>query len=176
VAKSDFNLEHGSMGKAVASLAKLSRPRVHDAVPRDRLFRILALTPQAHGASEPDKAAITAIVDRYCNAWSEPDAARRQQLLDGVWADDGTYTDPLSHVSGRAALSSLIDGFLKQYPSARMVLSSAVDMHHDRLRFNWKFVAGDGSVAMEGMDFGEIGPDNRLRRIVGFFGPPAPRP
>lgn len=136
----------------------------------------LVLAAPAHAAGEPDKAAITAIVDRYCNAWSEADTARRQQLLDDVWADDGTYTDPLSHVAGRPALSSLIEGFLKQYPGARIVLSSAVDVHHDKLRFTWKFVAGDGSVAMEGMDFGEIGPDYRLRRIVGFFGPTTPRP
>ena len=131
---------------------------------------------QAQAAGEPDKAAITTMVDRYCNAWSEPDAARRQQLLDEVWADDGTYTDPLSHVAGRAALSSLIDGFLKQYPGSRIVLSSAVDTHHDKVRFTWKWVAGDGSVPTEGMDFGEIGQDNRLRRIVGFFGPTTPRP
>jgi hypothetical protein len=131
---------------------------------------------QAQAAGEPDKAAITTMVDRYCNAWSEPDAGRRQQLLDEVWADDGTYIDPLSHVAGRAALSSLIEGFLKQYPGSRIVLSSAVDLHHDKIRFTWKWVAGDGSVNVEGMDFGEIASDNRLRRIVGFFGPTTPRP
>lgn len=49
-------------------------------------------------------------------------------------------------------------------------------MHHDKLRFAWKWVADDGTVSMEGMDFGELTQDNRLRRIVGFFGPTTPRP
>jgi hypothetical protein len=31
--------------------------------------------------------------------------------------------------------------------------------------------AADGSVALEGMDFGEVDGQGALRRIVGFFGP-----
>jgi hypothetical protein len=33
----------------------------------------------------------------------------------------------------------------------------------------------DGVVTLERIDFGELAPDGRLKRIVGFFGPlPAP--
>ena len=41
-------------------------------------------------------------------------------------------------------------------------------------RFAWKFVGGDGKTVMEGIDFGALGPDGKLQRIVGFFGPIKP--
>jgi len=41
-------------------------------------------------------------------------------------------------------------------------------------RFTWKFVGGDGKTVMEGIDFGVLGPDGKLQRIVGFFGPIKP--
>ena len=35
------------------------------------------------------------IVERYIAAWNEPDASRRRKLVDELWAEDGSYTDPL---------------------------------------------------------------------------------
>jgi hypothetical protein len=37
-------------------------------------------------------------------------------------------------------------------------------------------VLADGKMFVEGVDFGELSPDGKLYRIVGFFGPLAPRP
>jgi hypothetical protein len=37
-------------------------------------------------------------------------------------------------------------------------------------RFAWVMRNGD-DVALEGIDFGELDPDGRIKRIVGFFGP-----
>jgi hypothetical protein len=41
-------------------------------------------------------------------------------------------------------------------------------------RFAWKFVGGDGQTVMEGIDIGTLGPDGKLQKIVGFFGPIKP--
>jgi hypothetical protein len=46
-----------------------------------------------------------------------------------------------------------------------------VDLHHGRLRFAWKLTDASGRTVVEGIDFCELAPDGRLRRIVGFFGP-----
>jgi hypothetical protein len=46
-----------------------------------------------------------------------------------------------------------------------------VDLHHDVLRFAWRMVLADGRALPDGIDFGELGPDGKLARIVGFFGP-----
>lgn len=111
------------------------------------------------------------LIKLYAGAWSEPDRARRQQLLDRAWAEDGTYTDPTAHVAGRTALVEHIGGFFGQFPGARLEVASAIDAHHQHLRFAWRMVLGDGSVFVEGIDIGELSPDGRLHRIVGFFGP-----
>jgi hypothetical protein len=32
-------------------------------------------------------------------------------------------------------------------------------------------VLGDGQALPDGIDFGQLGPDGKLTRIIGFFGP-----
>lgn len=122
----------------------------------------------------PSQSALDELVKVYCAAWNEPDAQRRRELLEKAWASEGTYTDPRSHVEGREALVEHIGGFLKQSAGARIIQSSHPDFHHGMFRFAWKFVGGDGKTVMEGIDFGAIGPDGKLQRIVGFFGPNKP--
>ena len=74
-------------------------------------------------------------VRTYVDAWCETDATRRTQMLERVWDENGTYTDPMTHVAGRAALVSYIGGFQQQFPGARIELGSDVDTHHGKLRF-----------------------------------------
>lgn len=114
---------------------------------------------------------IDEIVSIYGAAWLEPDEEQRRQLLAQAWAEDGMYIDPLRHVVGRDALSQTIAGFQQRRPGERIVLTSGVDHHHGMVRFAWTWYAADGSTIMEGVDFGELASDGRLRRIVGFFGP-----
>jgi hypothetical protein len=56
------------------------------------------------------------------------------------------------------------------YPGHRFRRASGIDAHHDHLRFAWELVTPDGTVALAGMDVGEVAGDGRLRRITGFFG------
>lgn len=122
----------------------------------------------------PSQGALDEIVKMYSAAWNEPDAQHRRELLEKVWASGGTYTDPQSHVEGREALVEHIGRFLKNSPGARIIPSSQADFHHGMFRFTWKFVGGDGKTLMEGIDFGVLGTDGKLQRIVGFFGPIKP--
>lgn len=112
----------------------------------------------------------------YTAAWSEPDPVLRQQILGRVWAEDGTYTDPTAYVEGRMALGDHIEGFFKQFPGVRFVVTSGIDTHHQKLRFTWRMMLANGKVFAEGIDFGELSADGKLRQIVGFFGPLAPTP
>jgi hypothetical protein len=75
------------------------------------------------------------LITLYTGAWAEPDRERRQQLLERVWAEDGTYTDPTAHVAGRKALVDHIGGFFEQFVGARIELTSGIDAHHEKLRF-----------------------------------------
>lgn len=97
-------------------------------------------------------------------------------MLEKSWAENGIYSDPLGEVVGREALVHHIARFHQQFGGDRIVLSSGVDDHHDRLRFTWVRVSSEGNRLSEGTDFGEVGSDGRLMRITGFFGLPRPLP
>jgi hypothetical protein len=114
------------------------------------------------------------VVAAYGAAWNEPDESSRRKLLEEAWADDGVYCDPTADVDGREGLVAHIAGFHQQFPGARIEFTSGVDEHDGWLRFAWTMVDGDGATVMEGFDAGELAPDGRLRRIVGFFGPLPP--
>ncbi len=110
----------------------------------------------------------------YCAAWGEPDLERRRQMIERVWAPEGTYTDPNGHSEGREALSQRMTRHLQKNINGQIVPSSRVDFHHGMLRFTWKMVSVDGKTLLEGIDFGEIATDGKLKKIVGFFGPTKP--
>ena len=114
------------------------------------------------------------LVRAYCTAWDEPDVQRRVEILNDVWAEDGTYIDPNVHIVGRTELVAHIGRVLARYPGSRIELTSLVDVHHGMLRFTWQKILADGTSLPEGTDFGEISSDSKLRLIVGFFGPPRP--
>jgi hypothetical protein len=110
------------------------------------------------------------IVATYGAAWNEIDEAKRTALLESSWADDGVYLDPTATAAGRAALIAHIGGFQEIMPGHTIDLTSGVDAHARVFRFSWVMRKAD-DIVLEGVDFGELAPDGRIRRIVGFFGP-----
>jgi hypothetical protein len=113
---------------------------------------------------------VTTTVDTYLSAWNETDPARRATLVEQVWAPEGTLTDPPMAAEGYAGISDLHAALQGQFPGHRFRRSSAVDTHHDRFRVGWELVGPDGTVALAGLDVGELAADGRLRAITGFFG------
>jgi hypothetical protein len=90
---------------------------------------------------------LTTTVDTYLSAYGEPDAA------------------------GWALSWSVACGPPKrQFAEHRFRRVSAIDGRHDQFRFAWELVGPDGTVAVSGLDVGELADDGRLRRITGFFG------
>ena len=114
------------------------------------------------------------IVTAFGDAWNEADESKRRELLALSWADEGRFVDPQSDVTGREALLALISGFQKRMAGARIDGTSGVQVHHDKIRFNWKLIGADGKTMIEGLDFGELAEDGRIRLIVGFWGDPPP--
>ena len=115
------------------------------------------------------------ILQAYGDAWCETDSDKRRTLLDIAWADDGLYQDPSGEARGRESLGTHIGEVHRSFPGARIELTSGVDGHHDRIRFAWRMIAADGSVPVQGVDFGRVGPDGRLTEIIGFFGAEPPQ-
>jgi hypothetical protein len=109
-------------------------------------------------------------VTRYCTAWETVDPAARDAILAEVWAESGEYVDPQPvRVTGRAALAAEIIRFQRENPGSRF-RCSAVQAHHEFVRYAWVMVGADGAERFQGMDFGELDSAGRLVRIVSFFG------
>lgn len=113
---------------------------------------------------------LTQVLKAYGDAWRATDVDNRRALLEVAWADDGLYMDPSAEARGRESLVAHVGQVLADFPGMRIELVSGTDRHHDRVRFAWRMVAADGTVAVEGVDFGRIGADGRLTEIIGFFG------
>ena len=109
-------------------------------------------------------------VDAYLEGLTQPDAARRAELIRTAWAEDGRFVDPLFDVQGHAALAELAQGVIAQYPGHTFRRTSGVDTHHNLARYAFEFVAPDGTVVITGTDVGELAEDGRLQSVSGFFG------
>jgi len=120
--------------------------------------------------------AIREVVTQYMVAWNEPDAAARQALLERCWSDEGVYLDPRAFLTGRDELTHHIAAIQTSRPGARLEFTSGIDVHHNVVRFLWRLVRADGSCGDVSIDFGEVGSDGRLVKIIGFFGAPPPTP
>jgi hypothetical protein len=115
---------------------------------------------------------VTALIDRYCDVWNEPDPGRRAALLAVVWAPGATYTDPSVHAASADELLAHIANVRARRPGASVLRSSAVDAHHGLARFTWHVVQADGVALPDGLDIAFLTADGlQIERIIGFFGP-----
>jgi hypothetical protein len=113
---------------------------------------------------------IVRVVNQYMAAWNTADAGIRNGLLSECWSERGNYIDPTVVLVGRDALAMHIAQVQSRRSGARLEFMSGVDVHHNVVRFLWRLVRADGAAGETSLDFGEIGSDMKLTRIVGFFG------
>lgn len=114
---------------------------------------------------------IEAILDQYCSVWSNPKTEERATMLDAIWAESATYTDPLVDRLDRDALLAHIARIQSSRPGASVRRSSTVDVHHGFARFNFEVVASDGAILRHGTDFVRLDATcTHIAEIVGFFG------
>ena len=113
----------------------------------------------------------TEIIDRYCQAWSDRDPARRTELLYSILSSGASYTDPTVQLKGASALLAHLVKMQAARPGARVARSTPVDEHHGVARFGFRVTGADGTVLREGTDIAFMSADGkRIERIVGFFG------
>ncbi|WP_158885710.1 nuclear transport factor 2 family protein [Amycolatopsis anabasis] len=109
------------------------------------------------------------IAKRYIDVWNETDPARRRELIERVFTEDATYTDPLGAVRGWAGIDGFIAGAQEQFAGLVFSLPGAVDGHHDTARFHWHLGApGAGEPLAIGFDVVAT-EDGRVRQVFGFL-------
>ena len=109
------------------------------------------------------------IVERYLAAWNETDAAKRRSLVDGLWAADGSYTDPLADAHGRAEIDGLIGAVQDQFPDFVFTLGGPVDAHHDQARFTWHLGPAGAEPVVIGFDVTVLNGGGQIRSVYGFL-------
>ena len=112
---------------------------------------------------------ITATADAYVATWNETDPAARLAAIGRVWADKGSYRDPLMASDGHAGISAMIGGVQGKFAGFVLKRTSKVDSHNGAVRFTWSLGPAAGPAIVEGVDFGTLAADGRFASIVGFI-------
>ena len=113
---------------------------------------------------------LDATIEAWFASLNDPEAASRTAHLEQAWTAGGQWVDPPFEGAGRDAINQMVDAVHQQYPGVRFRRVSAVDAHHDAIRYAWEMVDPDGNVVVAGVDIGQLAPDGRLQRVSGFFG------
>ncbi|MFE5813562.1 nuclear transport factor 2 family protein [Streptomyces sp. NPDC056479] len=109
-------------------------------------------------------------VTRYFEAWNSREPEDLSKAVAVTWAEDGTYTDPLSYVGGHAEIAAVITAAHEQFPGFAFRLAGPVDGHHDTARFAWELVnEADGSAPVAGSDVITLDGDGRIKTVLGFL-------
>jgi hypothetical protein len=91
-------------------------------------------------------------------------------MVGTCFAENATYTDPLADVRGHDGISAMVGDLRSSHAGYSLRLASAIDEHHDRLRFEWEILDADGASYLTGVDYAVVGADGRLTAVSGFFG------
>lgn len=113
-------------------------------------------------------------VTEYSDLWTETDPVARLARLRRTVTEDVDYCDPGAQVVGAEALNAVIGGYQQQFPGARLVQATELDLHHNCLRFGWVFVDPEDNVLADGIDICHLTEDNRIARFTVFFGATTP--
>lgn len=115
-------------------------------------------------------------VDAWLAAYGDSDAGRRLAAIRAVWHAQGHLIDPPMEARGHQGISDQAATLQSQFPGHRFERSTAIDAHHQSLRYGWKLLDGNGAAVLEGVDVVDLDVDGRFLRVVGFFGAqPGPR-
>ena len=102
-------------------------------------------------------------------AGTRPIPGLRRKLIDEVWAQDASYTDPLGEAIGREAIDATIAAVQEQFPGLSFTLLGPVDSHHHQARFTWGLGPDGVEPVVVGFDVAVAGDDGRLATVLGFL-------
>ena len=108
---------------------------------------------------------VSDLVAQYLETWNETDPAARRKAIDGLWAPDGVYTDPIATAEGRDQIDATIAAVQGQFPGLAFTLAGPVDAHHNTARFTWNL----GDELVVGFDVLVLDADGQISKVYGFL-------
>jgi len=121
------------------------------------------------GKRQPEEDSVHEVIERYIACWNQTDPGLRRKLIDEVWAQDASYTDPLGEAIGREAIDATIAAVQEQFPGFSFTLLGPVDSHHHQARFTWGLGPDGAEPMVVGFDVAVAGDDGRLATVLGFL-------
>ncbi len=113
---------------------------------------------------------IEQIIETYVLGWNSSTNNQRMDLMEKVLAQNCVYFD--SHLpeptEGRDLHCQFIDRFRDKFSDLSLELTSTPDAHHGYFRFTWKMLKGDGNIFVQGTFFGDLDPQDKITKLVGF--------
>ena len=122
-------------------------------------------------------------VGSYERAWTLPAEGNIRDELEQCWTAGSTHVNPFTDtVHGIDGLTRLILDFPVMFPGAAFRVAGPPDLHHDVARFAWQLrstarirtLGRDFGFVVEGLDYVEFDKQNKIRKVVAFYGPLAP--
>lgn len=112
------------------------------------------------------------LMERYSAVWNEHDARQRQELVTGLWAEDGVYVTGGNEHRGTAAIEAAVTTAYRDFLSKGFVFLLAGDVaaHHRGVKFTWHMTpdGGDQVVAI-GHEFLLLDEDGRISHDYQFM-------
>lgn len=109
-------------------------------------------------------------LDHMLAAWNERDPAKVRGHLQKALAPDIEFIDPSITTQGIDEFEANVHEVHKQLPGADFERISGADGHNRLYRYAWQ-ISQHGEVVMPGFDVTEVGDDDKVIRVLGFFGP-----
>ena len=109
--------------------------------------------------------------------WHEPDAARRHEIVRGLWADDAENYSRAFVVRGLAEIIARVDRAHHDWVATRGFVFRPVGdagTHHHLVKFHWEMLPGAGGpIEARGLDIFVLRDDARIASLY-QFGEPLP--
>ncbi len=109
--------------------------------------------------------------ENYASAWKETSKEAKHAAILSSVAPSCVYRDPDTQLEGHDALVEHMLAFHAQVPGGWFETTYFL-AHHDRSIAKWNMRLPDGSLAGDGVSYGEYDESGRLITMTGFFGAP----
>jgi hypothetical protein len=105
-------------------------------------------------------------IERYVEAWNEPDAVQRRRTIEALWVPGGANYTPSTEATGDRALDDRVTSAYEAYVRTgkyRFRRAGPPVAHHNAVKVQWEMVnVDDGSVASVGLEFLILADDGRI--------------
>ena len=125
-------------------------------------------------ADDANTGATAAVADWFA-AWSEPDAARREAVLDRLATQEVRFKDRFSLIDGLSDLRPHLAAVHRFMPGLRLERDGDVRHCQGTVLTDWVARGADGVERGRGTNVFAIGHHGRIEAVTGFWGAPKPQ-